>query len=135
MAALHGAMAGDAGDHRIVGEECNHLIGDPHAVVQQHDGHSCRQLPDQRSEGRYHLPRFGHHQQAFDAARLVDEGAFDGQELGMPLKGGKVDAGVQGGTMALAQQEAGCLAALGQQGGEDAAQAPQPSKVHSGETG
>lgn len=40
----------------------------------------------------------------------------------MPLKGGKVDAGVQGGTMALAQQEAGCLAALGQQGGEDAAQ-------------
>ena len=40
----------------------------------------------------------------------------------MPLKGGKVDAGVQGGTMVLAQQEAGCLAALGQQGGEDAAQ-------------
>ncbi len=103
-------------------EQGDYLLGDPHAVVQQHDGHVGRQLAHQRSQCLDDLASLGHHQQPFDLAGLADETALDVDELGVAFQRGEVDAGVQGGAVALAQQDASGLAALSQQGGEDAAQ-------------
>ncbi|MNP21549.1 hypothetical protein D3C76_1141710 [compost metagenome] len=122
VTVLHGAVAGDAGDHRIVREQLHHLLGDAHAVMQQDDGDACRQLAHQRRQGRHHLASLGHHQQPLDLAGLADEAPLDGDQLGMAFQRGKIDAGVQGGAVPIAQQDAGRLAAQGQQGCEHATQ-------------
>ena len=111
VAALQGAVAGDAGDDRIVGKRAATRSAIPMPLCSSTMGNPCRQLPDQGVRGRNDLPRLGHHQQASDGAWLVDEGALDGKELGMAVEGGEVDAGVQGGTVPLAQQDARRLAA------------------------
>ncbi|MNQ45703.1 hypothetical protein D3C85_594900 [compost metagenome] len=122
VTAAHGAVAGDTGNDGVMRKQLHHLFGYPHAIVQQHDGNPCRQLACQGRQGRHHLTRLGHNQQSLDGAGLVDEAPLDGEQLGVALEGGEIDAGVQGGAVPLAQQDTGRLATLGQQGGEDAAQ-------------
>ena len=122
VAALHGAVAGDTRNDRVMGEQLDHLLGYAHAIVQQHYGYSRCQLAHQRRQGRHHLTGLGHHQQTRDLAWLANETALDGNQLGMALQRGEVDPGMQGRTVTIAQQDAGRLTALSQQGGEDATQ-------------
>ncbi len=91
-----------------------------------------RQLAHQRRQRLDDLAGLGHHQQPFDLAGLADETALDVDELGV-ASSGEVDARMQGGAVALAQQDASGLAALESTGRRRRRPgAPQPSSVHWG---
>ena len=100
-------MAGHPGNNRIVGKHGNNLLGNPHAVVQQYDGHFGIQLANQRRQCGHHLTGFGHHQQTLDLARFAGETTLDIEQLNVPFQRGEIKPRMQGGLMMLAQQHSG----------------------------
>ncbi len=103
-------------------EHLDHLLGNAHPVVQQHDRHAGIELTHQRRQCGNHLTGLGHHQQTLDLAGVADKSAFDIEQLDMPLQRGEIDPRMERGLMMFAQQDTGGLTTLGQQGGKNAAE-------------